>query len=158
MSIKLGRDHHEPSDAEIDRDVAELRRLLAGVEGPKEPHPAYWQNFVVRVQGRIDKEGVRKRRSFSPTWATVGAAALVAVVAVSSLFSPKDPAVNPQPGGKVVAVTPAAPPPASNLASAYDQSGTQSLVLSATDVKMVQAIESNNDYAMFEALAESDQL
>ena len=49
---------------------------------------------------------------------------------------PKDPAVNPQPGGKVVAVTPAAPPPASNLASAYDQSGTQSLVLSATDVKI----------------------
>jgi hypothetical protein len=155
MNMKLGRDHREISDAEIERDVAELRRLLAGVDGPKEPHPAYWQNFVVRVRGRIDKEGFRKRRSFSPAWATVGAAALVAVVAVSSLFSPKEPGVTPP---QVVANPPAVPAASANLAAAYDQSGTQSLILSENDVKMVKAIESNNDDAMFEALAESEQL
>lgn len=157
MSIKLGRDHRETSDADIERDVAELRRLLAGVEGPKEPHPAYWQNFVVRVRGRIDEEGFPKRRSFSPAWATVGAAALVAVVAVSSLFSPKETVVTPSPG-EAVATAKVTPPASSNLAAAYDQSGTRSLILSDTDVKMVKAIESNNDDAMFEALAESEQL
>jgi hypothetical protein len=155
MNMKLGRDHREISDAEIERDVAELRRLLAGVEGPKEPHPAYWQNFVVRVRGRLDKEGFRKRRSFSPAWATVGAAALVAVVAVSSLFSPKEVGVTPP---QVAGTSKVVPPASSNLAAAYDQSGTQSLILSENDVKMVKAIESNNDDAMFEALAESEQL
>jgi len=157
MNTNIGRNGRVPSDAEIEHDVAELRSLLAGIEGPKEPHPAYWQNFVVRVRGRIDEGTVRKRRGFSPAWATLGAAAVVAVIAVSTIFSPSKQSLIIEPP-KVVRPMQAAPQSVANLAAAYDQSGTSSLVLTDSDVKMVNAIESNNDNAIFEALAESEQL
>ncbi len=157
MNTNIGRNGRMPSDADIEHDVAELRSLLAGIEGPKEPHPAYWQNFVVRVRGRIDQEKVSRRRAFSPAWATLGAAAVVAVIAVSTIFSPSKPSMIvdiPRTARPAQVV----PQSVANLAAAYDQSGTSSLVLTDTDVKMVNAIESNNDNAIFEALAESEQL
>lgn len=158
MNINLGRNRQtEPSESEIERDVAELRRLVAGAEGPQEPHPAYWQNFVVHVRNRIDEEGGRKkRRSFSTAWASVGAAALVTIVVVSGVISP---------GGEVAEIIPPPQPPVptpvaeqGDLASQYQAANSQALVLSGNDMQLINAIVSESDDAMFEALVNSDEL
>ncbi|MDB5035362.1 MAG: hypothetical protein JWQ98_2603 [Chlorobi bacterium] len=158
MNINPGRaNHSDPIDAEIERDLAELRGLLAGVEGPKEPHPAYWQNFVVRVRGRLDEEGFRKRRKFSTAWVSVGAAAVIAAVAITSVLNTG----GTVPGGPIArtkVVDQPAEAASASMADAYAQTGTKSLVLSESDVQMVNAIVSNNDDAIFEAMVSSDQL
>jgi hypothetical protein len=168
MDINLGRNRQaEPSDTEIERDVAELRRLLAGVEGPQEPHPAYWQNFVVRVRGRIDEQGAGKKRwSFSTAWASVGAAAIVTIAVVSGIFSPERAGngIGTQ-GNGPVAVKPAEQPvenreTGGDLAAHYRSSDASNLVLSGEDVRLISAIVStdSNDDALFEALVESDEM
>jgi|GEM_PF-1973541 len=162
MKTNLGRNHMmEPSDAAIERDVAELRRLLAGIEGPKEPHPAYWQNFVVRVRNRIDEDGGRrKRRGFSTAWASVGAAAVVTVAVISGIFSPgarvnddADTAVDAGPVAGAVSSASKA-----DLASHYRAAESEALILSGDDMRMISAIVSDNDNAIFEAMIESDEL
>lgn len=155
MNINLGRNHRsEPLDAEIERDVAELRSLLARVDGPKEPHPAYWQNFVVHVRNRIDEEGGRrKRRSFSTAWASVGAAAVVTFFVISGIFTP-DAAVPPR-GGDIAQPIAAAK---SDLAMHYQDAGSQALILSGEDMRMINAIVSENDDAIFEVMVESGEL
>jgi anti-sigma-K factor RskA len=156
MNMNLRRNSKgAPTDTEIERDVAELRRLLAGVDGPKEPHPAYWQNFVVRVRGRIDEEGVRRKRlNFSTAWASVGAATLVVIVAISSgLFEQGTQSLVPD---KDVVSIPA-PEAQLDLAASYDATGTTGLVLTNDDMEMINAIVSDNqDEAVFEALVDSD--
>ncbi|MEP7219953.1 MAG: hypothetical protein ABI876_13605, partial [Bacteroidota bacterium] len=147
MNINQGRANHgDPIDAEIDRDVAELRGLLAGIEGPQEPHPAYWQNFVVRVRGRLDEDGFRKRRKFSTAWVSVGAAAVIAAVALTSVLN-----TGARIPGNPITPTKLADQPAAvasaSMAEEYAQTGTKSLVLSESDVQMVNAIVSNNDDA-----------
>ncbi len=164
MENNLGRSRQaEPSDAEIERDVAALRRMLAGVEGPKEPHPAYWQNFVVRVRDRVDEKGARKKRwGFSTAWASVGAAALVTVAVVSGIFSPGSTGSG-IPGGTISKVTPPASErrePGGDLAAHYQASDARSLVLSGDDVRLINAIVADNsdDAAIFEVLVNSDEL
>lgn len=156
MNINLGRNHRgEPLDAEIERDVAELRSLLAGVDGPKEPHPAYWQNFVVHVRNRIDEEGGRrKRRSFSTAWASVGAAVVVTFFVISGIFTPEAPT---PPSGDTIA-QPTATAAKSDLAMHYQDAGSQALILSGEDMRMINAIVSENDDAIFEAMVESGDL
>lgn len=154
MNVNLGRNHRsEPLDTEIERDVAELRRMLAGVEGPKEPHPAYWQNFVVHVRNRIDEQGGRrKRRSFSTAWASVGAAAVVTFFVVSGIFTPDAPLPPVSDAGGQQVVTAAK----SDLAMHYQDAGSQALILSGEDMRMINAIVSENDGAIFEAMVDSD--
>lgn len=159
MNVNLWRNRAgEPSDADIERDVAELKRLLDGVEGPAEPHPAYWQNFVVRVQSRIDEEGFRtKRRSFSTAWASVGAvAAVTVVVVVSGLLNKQGLVTTPEAKGPAVAAHAQAP---ADLADAYSSTETQSIILSGEEMEMINAIVSDEgDAAVFEAMVEGSEL
>jgi hypothetical protein len=150
-----------PSDEEIERDVSELRRLLSGVEEPREPHPAYYQNFLVKVRGRIDEQGGRRKRLAVPSavWASLSAAVVVVALAVGGVFSPT------QPGGQVAStiakgptVDPAQPAPLQDFASLYHGQDIRGLVLSESDVQMVNAINSGDENAIFDAMADSDNL
>jgi hypothetical protein len=160
---------HEPSDEEIERDVSELRRLLEGVEGPKEPHPAYYQNFLVRVRGRIDEERFRRKRLVPSTiWASLSAAAVVVALVVGGVFSPSVPgsgsgSVAQNPGvskGAAEHLFPASTPSGDLAANdpLYADQGLQSLVLSKNDVKMLDAIMTDDDNAVFNAMVDSDGL
>ncbi len=148
MGITSFGNKHIPTDAEIERDVAELRNLLSGVDNPSEPHPAYWQNFVVNVRKRIDDGGAkRKAWRFSPAWASLSAAAVVTIIVVTSgildQLPPPPPAYPPKP----VPVS---------LGDSYSQTNTRSLVLSEQDVRMINAIVSDDrDDAIFETLVDS---
>lgn len=157
MDVNLWRNHQGvPSDTEIENDVAELKRLLDGVDGPAEPHPAYWPNFVVRVRSRIDEQGGRtKRRSFSTTWASVGAVAAMAVLVVATGLLDKPGVITnpPKPTAKLSAQAPA------DLAAAYNSTDTKSIILSGEEVTMINAIVSDkSDAAVFEAMVNEDEL
>lgn len=167
MKLSFGqKDRNEPSDAEIERDVAELRRLLEGVKEPNEPHPAYYQNFLVRVHDRIDEDRFRRKRwSPSVAWASMTAAALVVVLAVSGLLPTVDDSVGgrkivqEQPAPRTGSVRQQIPSGAGSERDPllYDQSA-RSLVLSSDDMKMLNAIMSNDDDAVFRAMMESESL
>jgi hypothetical protein len=164
----------QPSDDEIDRDVAELRQILERVEGPQEPHPAYYQNFLVKVRGRIDEERFQRRRVAPSTiWASLTATAVVVALVVGGVFTPSTPELAE--GGKVGGATVTAPAAAEtneplfgessstssdlladNSSSATYTNGTTSLVLNDDDVKMLNAIMSDDDDALFEAMADSE--
>jgi hypothetical protein len=123
----------EPTDGEIERDVAELRQLLARVEEPAEPHPAYWQNFLVHVRTRVDEDRARRRWAPSMAWTSVAAAMLVVVVAVSGVLPMRD-----EPNGRPEVpatgrVRPVKPMPL------YSEAG-ESLMLSDSEVEMLDAI------------------
>ncbi|MCC7438143.1 MAG: hypothetical protein IT211_06555 [Armatimonadetes bacterium] len=145
--------NQSPLDQEIERDVAELRMLLRNVEGPKEPHPAYWQNFVVHVHNRIDERSQqRRRRSMFTAWASataaVGVTLFVMTGGLSSVINTTDP-----PTPRVAATTPATAAARSPL---YADAGSRSLILSEDDVKVLNAIIADDDNTMLAAIANSD--
>lgn len=164
----------QPSDEEIDRDVAELRQILGRVEGPKEPHPAYYQNFLVKVRGRIDEERFQRRRVIPSTvWASLTATAVVVFLVVGGVFTPSTREIAD--GGKVAGAEVTAPSAteseiplfgdsqsaagdllADNGSSATYTDGTTSLVLNDDDVQMLNAIMSDDDDALFEAMVDSE--
>jgi hypothetical protein len=164
----------QPTDDEIDRDVAELRQILERVEGPKEPHPAYYQNFLVKVRGRIDEERFQRRRVAPSTiWASLTATAVVVALVVGGVFTPSTREIAEVGMGSRATVTaPSATEMdeplfgesssassdllADNSSSATYTNGTTSLVLNDDDVKMLNAIMSDDDDALFEAMADSE--
>jgi hypothetical protein len=154
MKLKLPEGYmQDPSDQEIEKDVAELRRLLEGTDAPEDPHPAYWQNFLVHVRGRIDEEQVRrKRRSLITTWASVTAAAAIALFIVNGGIPTT---TDDGPARLTQTQSPDATMLADNSLIFTDQ-GTHSIVLSETDVKMVNAIVKGDDAEVFEAIVDSD--
>lgn len=144
--------NHDSLDQEIERDVAELRMLLRNVEGPKEPHPAYWQNFVVHVHNRIDeRRQQQRRRSMITAWASataaVGVTLFVMTGGLSSVMND-----DPQPPSVVTTTT----THAAASSPLYADAGSRSLVLSEDDVKVLNAIISDDDNAMLAAIADSD--
>lgn len=150
--------NQEPNDAEIERDVAELRALLSRIEEPAEPHPAYWQNFLVKVRNRVDEERVQRRR-WAPSMAltSMAAAALVVVVAVSGVLPLQNhrdapPGVDAK-GRRPLPQAPAAP---ADVASIYAGDADQSLMLSSDDIVMLDAILDESPEAVLAAMVESD--
>ncbi len=158
MKLKMPNGYiQDPSDQEIERDVAELRKLMEGVDprGYEEPHPAYHQNFLVRVRGRIDQEQARrKRRSVLTTWGSLTAAAVIAVVIVTDGLPGSGGRVI-EPGGNGGGAVAAAPPAAAGE-RVFAEQGPNSLVLSENDVRMVNAIVDDDEAAVFEAMIDSD--
>lgn len=162
MKLSLNpRNQPTVSDEEIERDVAELRRLLEGLPGESEPHPAYWQNFLLRVRSRIDDRGGRRRRwSPSIAWTTVTAAAVVVVLAVSGILPISAPrgsettlAVEEHRVGEDVAARDAA------LAAdplAFEEHSARGIVLSQDDVTMLKAIVADDESAMLLAILDSE--
>ncbi len=151
----------DPLDAEIERDVAELRRLLDGVEGPREPHPAYYQNFVVRLHDRIDHD--RNRRRFwhrVGRFASLGGAAAVLVVVATTVFKSGGdlPIVGNHPQGATPVTSPS---PDSHINAGADPlfvDDAPSIVLNKNDVRMLNAIMSEDDNELFMAMANPDEL
>jgi hypothetical protein len=173
MKIGIRQNWQEPSDSEIESDVAELRRLLDGVEGPREPHPAYYQNFLVRTRQRLDEQQARRRR-FSPSvaWASLSAATLAVILVVGGML----PTSIEQTSGRSSSSEEMAT--SSSILSTEDAnalifgdegdlaeaptSGTQvldnksSILLSSEDVTMINAIMSEeDDEALLDAMIET---
>lgn len=147
----------EPSDADIDRDVAELRTMLARIEQPADPHPAYWQNFLVKVRTRVDDDKVR-RRGFAPSmaWASMTAAALVVVLAVSGLLPTGTTGIVVEKPGPINLHV--APPLANATSIPLYEDGAKSLVLSSDDVQMLDAILEKDEEAILRAMVDADNL
>jgi hypothetical protein len=145
--------NHEPSDSEIERDVSELRQLLARLEEPSEPHPAYWQNFLVHVRQRIDEERAPRRRwAPSVAWTSLTAAALVVVVALSGVLPMgvhEDPKI-----GVPAAIRSGRTANIDAREELGYTEGAQSLMLSKGDVKMLDAILDKSPDAVLEAMVE----
>ena len=146
--------NQSPLDQEIERDVAELRMLLRNVEGPKEPHPAYWQNFVVHVHNRIDERSQqRRRRSMFTAWASATAAVGVTLFVMTGGLSSIINTTDPQPPSVAVTAPTSAAASSSPL---YADAGSRSLILSEDDVKVLNAIIADDDNTMLAAIANSD--
>lgn len=169
MKTRLKNDAFVPSDREIERDVAELRRLLEGVEGPAEPHPAYYQNFLVRLRDRIDEEQPMRRRSWVPSvaWSSLSAATLAVLLVVTgviplSLNRGKQSVVQESPAP--VAAQRGSDAPSTEMAELLlgtvesprvegtTLSESSTIVLSGEEMRMIDAIHADDDEAMFEAL------
>lgn len=156
----------EPSDEEIERDVAELRQLLRGLDLPAEPHPAYWQNFLVRVRQRVDERRIPRRRwAPSMAWASVTAAALVVVLAVSGVLPTGHRAIDektavsgrPGPGtDHSLAATPSSDAALAADPLLFDRTASHSIVLSNDDVNMLKAIMADDDEAILQAMVDAD--
>jgi hypothetical protein len=156
MNLRLNwKGTKEPTDEEIERDVAELRSMISRLDAPTEPHPAYYQNFLVRVRERVDEDRVRRRRwAPSVAWSSMTAAALVVVLAVAGVLPD---AAGPEPG--VRGEIRRAP---NRIATTQTQSpyenGAESLMLSEGDVEMLDAILEKDEEAILRAMVESDNL
>lgn len=170
----------ERMDSEIDRDVDELRSLMSRLSEPAEPHPAYWNNFLLRVHERIEAETAPKRRAWwSPAliWSSLtGAAALVIVAAVTGILpfgGTDDPVASPAIAeggtGEVVIEKPVETTSdmdlvpmdqeMENLIADIDEVSTAAddhMVLTSQDIEMLDAIESGDDDAILEAMMKED--
>ena len=171
MKNNVERDRYGHSDEEIERDVAELKKLLNTVEGPQEPHPAYWQNFVVKVHDRIEQERPKRRRSWVPSiaWSGAVAAAIVVAASVGGLLPGAE---DPLPGMEKLASEATSTndakllyeQSANSLAQLdggessviFTQNGERSIILSDADIKMLNAIQSDDEDAIFLAMLESE--
>lgn len=146
----------DPLDREIERDVAELRRLLEKVEGPSEPHPAYYQNFLVRLRDRIDRDRPRHHRwTLVGRFSAIGAAAVALVLVTTTVI---------QYGGNLPTV---ADRPENRPAASTQRDGrgdyaplfaeeSSSIILTKNDVQMLNAIMSEDDNELFKAIASAD--
>ncbi len=143
-------------DQEIERDVAELRQLLDGVEGPKEPHPAYYQNFLVRVRDRIDLDRSRHRKwGRVGRFSAIGAAAVVLVLVTTTVMQNGGglPPVTDRPAKTETAITEGEG--RSDYAPLFADESS-SIILSKNDVRMLNAIMSEDDDELFRAIASAD--
>jgi len=154
-SLTPGRD---PLDEAIEQDVLELRRLTNGLPGPEEPHPAYWQNFVVKVHGRIDERRLSERaRRFWWRWSAVGASVGAAAIVVFVGFK----GVLPDSGSEVRNNPPVATTQPANIrsipADPLFAADAKPLVMSREDVQKYNAIVTGDDDDVFEELVKGDQ-
>lgn len=156
-------------DAEINKDVDALRSMLEGVPAPSEPHPAYWNNFLLRVHERVEAEqSPQKRAWYSPAliWSTLtGVAALVVIALATGVFSG-----NPIEEGPIIADGPSIEKPVTVesdidlvpmddemalLLSDIDEMSDVAedhVVLSQDELEMLEAIENGDDNAILEAM------
>lgn len=183
MGRTMNSDMYEGSgmESEIDRDVEELRSLMSRLPEPDEPHPAYWNNFLMRVHERIEAETAPKRRAWwSPAliWSSLtGAAALVVVAAVTGILpfgGTDDPAVTPAIAdggvGEVVIEKPVETTSDMDLVpmdqemesliadiDELSNAADDHVVLTSSEVEMLDAIESGDDDAILQAVL-SDEI
>ncbi len=178
MKSGLSQDMRVPSDQDIERDEAELRRLLADVEGPSEPHPAYYQNFLVHLHRRIDDEQPFRRRRWVPSlaWTSLSAATLAVILVISGVLPSSAPQADPRQAvqehvdrGSTRATPDGVGEDVSALLYGDDgplalhssdpsvfESNTSTIVLTSDEVRMIDAIHSDDESAMFEAMVDSD--
>lgn len=158
-------------DKEIEKDVAELRLFLKEVPDAEEPHPAYWNNFLLRVHERIEAETAPKKKAWwSPAliWGSLsGVAALLVITWSVGIFpfgsQPDDEIIAgkelPQQEELVIVPRPldddiAAPAIGEDAA---DES-TYSIVLTQEDIDMINAIQSDDDDAILREIIDDPEM
>lgn len=163
MSTKLDASMYEGDamDNELEHDVAELRMLLKDVPEVEEPHPAYWNNFLLRVHERIEEQAAPKRKAWwSPAliWGSLtGVAALLLVAWGVGMFpfgSKSDTTViagNTFPAQEELVLVPR--PLDEDLTmpmttSDMNDEASYSIVLTQEDIDMINAIQSDDDGAI----------
>ena len=175
MGKKLNSEEYEMNrmDDVIERDVQELHALLSRVPGPSEPHPAYWNNFLVRVHERIEEKQVPKKKAWwSPAliWGSLtGVVGLLAIALLTGVFPFGSDAVDP--GSEVVAglnqpqELELTPRPPDLDADAYipgledeTEDASYSIVLTQDDLEMIDAIEDGDDDAILRAMLDDVDL
>ncbi len=165
MSTKFDARMYEENamDKEIDNDVAELRTLLSDVPDMEEPHPAYWNNFLLRVHERIEQEAAPKKKPWwSPAliWGSLTGAAAALVVAWSVGIFPfgsggDDPVViasnDIPPQQEELVLTPRPLDEDLSMPMTTEDAAEEasySIVLTQEDIDMINAIQSDDDGAI----------
>ncbi len=165
-------------DADIDRDVSFLRSLNAELPDPEEPHPAYWNNFLLRVREQVDGTGPAAKRSaarrwWSPSliWSSLAGVAALLVIAVSTdiipVFGPDEPliaegttdlpAISPMSDEDLLGLIDD-PMPEEGTIPVSDETTTEHMILTESDIEMINAIEAGDDDALLLALIEDDSV
>ena len=155
----------------IEQDVAELQALLNDVPGPSEPHPAYWNNFLVRVHERIEEKHAPKKKAWwSPAliWGSLGGVACLLLAAYLTGVFPFGNDIT-VPGGEMLADLPAMTEEALTTKTIDEQMNdflisdingdveeVSYLMLTQGEVDMMNAIESDDDDAILRAILEED--
>lgn len=155
-------------DDVIEKDVAELRSFLEGVPGPSEPHPAYWNNFLLRVHERIEEKQVPKKKAWwSPAliWGSLsGVAALLLVTYLTNLFPfgndiPEGEMLAGNTGAKTVLTTKTIDQELDDFiisGGGADTDETAYFMLTQGEIEMLNAIEADDDDAILRAIIGED--
>lgn len=173
MSTKLDARLYEDSmmDKEIEKDVADLRMLLKDVPEPEEPHPAYWNNFLLRVHERIEAEAAPKKKPWwSPAliWGSLSGVAAMLVIAWSVGIFPfgsrtgddyiADKYVPPQEELVVVPRPLDEEIPVPSIGEEAPEDATYSIVLSQEDLDMIDAIQTGDDDAILREIMDDPDI
>ncbi|MCB0710846.1 MAG: hypothetical protein KDD67_00800 [Ignavibacteriae bacterium] len=167
MGKKLNSEGYEMNrmDDVIERDVADLRAMLSEIPEPSEPHPAYWNNFLLRVHERIDEKQAPKRKAWwSPAliWGSLsGVAGLLLIAFMTGVFpfgsdgvvsgeefahlsSPGDLELTPRPLDMDTEL----------YVPGIDEEidGSYSIVLTESELNMINAISDGDDEAILQAM------
>ena len=158
-------------DDVIDHDVAELRSLLNDLPDPSEPHPAYWNNFLVRVHERIEEKHAPKKKAWwSPAliWGSFGGVACLLLAAYLTGVFPFGNTISDS-GGEVFADLTGneqvltTQPDIDEELDGFIMSGIDNeaeevsyIMLTQDEVDMMNAIESDDDDAILRAILEED--
>lgn len=158
-------------DNELEKDVAELRTLLKDVPDMEEPHPAYWNNFLLRVHERIEQEAAPKKKAWwSPAliWGSLtGAAAMVVVAWSIGIFpfgSNKDDQIiasNDLPAQEELVIVPRPLDEDLSIPMTTEdatEEASYSIVLTQEDLDMIDAIQSNDDGAILREIIDDPDL
>ena len=167
-------------DEVIEQDVAELRALMSDLPEPSEPHPAYWNNFLLRVHERVEqKQAPKKKAWWSPAliWGSLtGVAAMLVIAFVTGLFPfGSSDVVTPGQGTEVLAdavpsedaeltLTPRPLDAESDLdmliPGPEEEFGDASytIVLTQDDLDMIEAIQADDDDAILQAMIDDVNL
>lgn len=169
-------------DEAIEQDVALLRSIESNLPAPEEPHPAYWNNFLIRLHERVDGSmsvgaGRARRRWFSPAliWSSLAGVTALLVVAVATdlipVFEQSEPLIAEGAGLEAVDISPlndedllglldeALPDEVGASASLVDASAEgKHLILTASDLELIDAIEQGDDDAMLMAIIDDEPI
>ncbi len=171
------RDNYDDNrmDGVIEEDLANLRSLMEKLPAPSEPHPAYWNNFLMRVHERVEEETSPRRRAwYSPAliWSTLaGVASVVAVALITGVFSGDIPEDRP-----ILAEVPTIEQPLApqndydlvpldaemeSLVSDIEEPGevaANHVILTSEEVEMLEAIESGDGDDLIEAFISDGEI
>jgi hypothetical protein len=166
------RDYQQGSaDPVLEKDEEQLRLLLRDLPGPEEPHPAYWNNFLIRVHERIDQTAPQKKAWWSPAliWGSLSGVALLLVFAVAGKIGPfgngtgqQDPLfadLNRQAEELVLVPGPRDDTDIiGDIASDNADDANYSIVLTESDIDMINAIDADDGDAILQGLIDDIDL
>ncbi len=169
MSTKLDPRLYEDNamDQEIERDVAELQMLMSEATEPEEPHPAYWNNFLLRVHERVEAETAPQRKAWWSPALIWGSLTGVALLLIAAWFGGIFPFGGQDTGDVMLAdnnppqeelvLTPR-PLDIDLLSLPIEEEEAYNLVLTQEDVDMLNAIQTGDDDAILREMMEDVEI